>query len=39
MDIIRAVAIELGLEIELIPNSWENTMDALKMEKSTLFKV
>ena len=30
VDIIRAVAIELGLEIELIPNSWENTMDALK---------
>lgn len=30
VDIIRAVAIELGLEIELIPNSWEDTMELLK---------
>ena len=27
VDIIRAIAIELGLEIELIPNSWEDTME------------
>ncbi|HAE92698.1 MAG TPA: hypothetical protein DCG60_08680 [Tissierella sp.] len=30
IDIIRAIAIELGLEIELIPNSWEDTMELLK---------
>lgn len=30
VDIIRAIAIELGLEIELVPNSWENTMELLK---------
>lgn len=30
VDIIRAIAIELGLEIELIPNSWEDTMELLK---------
>ncbi|WP_353094513.1 transporter substrate-binding domain-containing protein [Tissierella praeacuta] len=30
VDIIRAIAIELGLEIELIPNSWEDTMEILK---------
>lgn len=31
VDVIRAVAIELGLEIELIPNSWEDTMELLKL--------
>lgn len=30
VDIIRAIAIELGLEVELIPDSWEATMEALK---------
>lgn len=30
VDIIRAVAIELGLEIEIIPNSWEDTMRLLQ---------
>ncbi|WMM25356.1 transporter substrate-binding domain-containing protein [Tissierella sp. MB52-C2] len=30
VDIIRAIAIELGLEIELIPNDWDNTMISLK---------
>ncbi|MFA5576594.1 MAG: transporter substrate-binding domain-containing protein [Tissierellaceae bacterium] len=30
VDIIRAVAIELGIEIDLVSNSWEDTMDLLK---------
>ena len=31
VDIIRAVAIELGLEIELIPTTWENAIELLKI--------
>ncbi|MCK9445018.1 MAG: transporter substrate-binding domain-containing protein [Tissierellaceae bacterium] len=30
VDIIRAIAIELGIEIDLVSNSWEDTMDLLK---------
>ena len=33
IDIIRAIAIESGLEIELVPSSWEDTMVLLKDEK------
>lgn len=31
VDIIRAIAIELGLEIELIPTTWENAIELLKI--------
>ncbi len=30
VDIIRAISIELGLDIQMIPDSWENTMLSLK---------
>lgn len=38
VDIIRAISIEQGLEIDLIPNSWEDTMSLLKKGEIDLIQ-
>lgn len=37
VDIMRAVAIELGIDIELIPMSWETAIYSLKQGKICLI--